>query len=289
MVRGLVMSERSLREIRHYIKSMDTGISIESLTANNMSSSHAHTEYELYFLMEGSRRFLIKNNFYKIVKGDLILIAPDILHKTLDETPSEYKRLVINFPKVLLDNVIGETKAYENLIDEGAIIIRNLSVSNAVMDEISQLEAVAQITPHKSAEFEFISMSVLYKLMYFLVSSESILLSTRINKKENNLISAILEYINCNYTRAITLTELSSKFYISEFHLCRSFKKTTGRTVVEYINYLRIEKSKQILTQSGKTIKDVANICGFKSTSHFNHVFKEYEKINPSQFIKSRK
>lgn len=283
------MVEKGTVRFNRYIKSMNIGVSIENLTGNNMSRSHAHNGYELYFLIDGSRRFLIKNNFYKIEKGDLLLISPGILHKTLDESPSEYKRLVINFPEEILDNVIGKVGVSENFAKKDAIILRDSSVLSTVNEEISFLEDVANNSDNSSGEFEFMSLSVLYRLIYFLTSGKSILPDTKINEKESELISGVLDYINRNYTHSITLNELSVKFYMSEFHLCRSFKKSTGRTIVEYINYLRIEKAKKILSENRKIIKDVAKMCGFKSISHFNHVFKEYENVNPSQFLKSRK
>lgn len=282
------MNGTEIIEIHRYIKSMETGVTVVSLTGNNMNRSHAHRDYELYYLINGSRRLLIKNNFYKMEQGDLLLITPGTLHKTLDESPSEYRRIVINFPPKLLDYVIGEKGAYKSSLEQDAIIIRNANVSEAALNAVYELEAVAQDNGNESGKFELMLLSVLYKLIYFLVSYENILPDTKVYEKNSAYISDILEYINHHYTGSITLTELSSRFYISEYHLCRSFKKATGRTIVEYINYLRIEKAKQLLTESPKTIETVAKMCGFKTTTHFNHVFKEYEKSSPSQFLKLR-
>ena len=54
----------------------------------------------------------IQNNFYKMEKGDILLIAPGVLHKTPDESPAEYERAVINFPPKLLDNIAGNKDMY---------------------------------------------------------------------------------------------------------------------------------------------------------------------------------
>ena len=283
------MSRIENENIHCYIKSMETGVSVDSLMGNNMSRSHTHSGYELYYLIEGNRRLLIKNNFYKMQKGDMLLIAPGILHKMLDEHPPEYKRMVINFPAKLLDDVVGETGVCKNLLEKEAIIVRNEHVSEVALKAISELEIIAQNEENVSGQFEFILLSVLYRFIYFLTSCENILPDTKVYEKKSELISDILEYINQHYTGSITLTELSSRFYMSEYHLCRCFKKSTGRTIVEYINYLRVEKAKQMLTESSKSIQTVAKMCGFKTTAHFNHVFKEYEKTSPSQFLKSRK
>lgn len=283
------MINKNNEGIYRYIKSMETEISIEHVLDNNMSMSHSHNNYELYFLIDGSRRLLIQNNFYKMEKGDLLLIAPGVLHKTLNETPPEYKRIVINFPPKLLDAIAEKSTTYTDFLGKEAIIVRNSELFKSISNNVSHLETIAQENKTDPGAFEFLAASLLYKLIYFLMSENNILPNTKISEKNSNHISDILEYINENYTRTITLTELSTRFYISEFHLCRIFKKFTGRTIVEYINYLRIEKAKIILTTSDTSIKEVAKICGFKTTARFNHVFKEYERTNPSQFIKSRK
>ena len=283
------MNNKSSAKIYRYIKSVETELSIETLAKNNMSRSHVHDKYELYFLIYGKRGLLIKNNFYKLEKGDLILISPGILHKTLDDSPSEYKRIVINFPKKIIENIMQDSEAYKNFAKKDAIIIRDSATSDFARDATSLLESVVWNDDKKPGQFESLLMTILYKFIYFLVSGENILPSTKDNEKKHELISDILEYINRNYTANITLAELSMHFYMSEFHLCRCFKKSMGRTIVEYINYLRIEKAKQMLSESKKPIKEIAKICGFNTTAHFNHLFKEYEKVSPTQFISLRK
>ncbi|MBP3606009.1 MAG: helix-turn-helix transcriptional regulator [Clostridia bacterium] len=281
--------KKSEKETIHlYIKSMETEISVDRIYENNMSRSHTHNTYELYYLMEGSRDLLIQNNFYKMEKGDMLLIAPGILHKTLDASPSEYKRIVINFPKRHLESIMDGEKLYASLIKQEAILIRNTETTKSATAVLSEFENAA-CKEEASGALECFIASMIYKFIYFLTSEKNILPKTEIHEKNNKQICAVLEYINKNYTHAITLTELSSRFYVSEFHLCRNFKRSTGRTVVEYINYLRIKKAKHILTEQKTTIKDAAKACGFKTTAHFNHTFKEYEGMNPSQFLHLRK
>ncbi len=278
-----------LKKINHYIKSSGVEFSLEEFTDNNMSRSHAHNTFELYFLIEGNRRLLLKNNFYQIKKGDILLIAPGVMHKTLNEAPPEYTRLVINFPPSLLENAISKLKLAEKIGSKDAIIVTNPNVYNSTANDISLFEKIIREKGADSADFEFLTTAFIYRLLYVLVSGENVLPDTKISEKNSDRISMILDYINRNYTRQITLTELSSKFFLSEFYLCRSFKKATGRTVVEYINYLRLEKAKLELVESDKPIGEIAKMCGFKSAAHFNHIFKEYEIYPPSRYRNIRK
>ena len=55
-----------------------------------------------------------------------------------------------------------------------------------------------------------------------------------------------------------------------------------------FLSNLRIEKAKHLLTEQKATVKAAAAACGFKTIAHFNHIFKEYEGVNPSQFLRIR-
>lgn len=283
------MLETKIEKFHRYIKPMGVEIALHEFSQNNMSRSHVHNGYEVYFQIKGGRKLLIENEFYRVEKGDILMIAPGVLHKTLDDSPSGYKRIVYNFPRKILDSVIGEKDIYNSFIQKDAIIVRNPDAAKVISGAIEDLETITMGEDEDLGQFELISLSVLFRLICFLVSNKNILPDTKVSEKKSGHLSEVLEYINEHYTESITLTELSAKFYMSEFYLCRSFKKTTGRTIVEYINYLRIEKAKQLLTKHGNTIKATAKLCGFKTTSHFNYIFKEYEKMNPSQFKDLRK
>ena len=276
-------------KINHFIKSSEIEFSLEEFEDNNMSRSHTHNTFELYFLMEGSRRLLLKNNFYRIKKGDILLISPGVMHKTLNTTPPEYKRLVINFPSRLIESIVTKSEFAEKFALKDAIIVTNPEAYDSITKTIEDLEQIIAEKGFENADFEIMTAAYIYKLLYLIVSGENVLTETKIQEKNSERISLILDFLNRNFTHQITLTQLSSKFFLSEFHLCRSFKKATGRTVVEYINYLRLEKAKLMLTETDKPIGEIAKMCGFKSQAHFNHIFREYEIYSPREYRAIRK
>ena len=110
-------------KIHHYIKQSGIEFSYEEFKDNNMSRSHTHNTFELYYLIEGSRKLLLQNNFYQIKKGDILLISPGVMHKTLNAVPAEYKRVVINFPPAILKNIINKSQFAQRLAAKDAIIV----------------------------------------------------------------------------------------------------------------------------------------------------------------------
>lgn len=100
-------------------------------------------------------------------------------------------------------------------------------------------------------------------------------------------LEEVFEYINNNYTKNITLEDLSSRFYISKYYLSREFKKEYGLTIIQYILSRRITHAKSLLRFSNLPIEEIGSSAGIDDASYFNKVFKKLEGITPSAYRKS--
>ncbi len=77
---------------------------------------------------------------------------------------------------------------------------------------------------------------------------------------------------------------ISSGFEISEVHLRRIFKAATGTSPMRYINYLRLEKAKTLLSESSMKISEIANATGFSDPYYFSRIFKKETGVSPASF-----
>lgn len=102
--------------------------------------------------------------------------------------------------------------------------------------------------------------------------------------KHSNVIYRIMEYIKSHYSEKITLEQIAAHVYLSGPHISGMFRKETGQTISEYIQYVRIEKSKLLLQQPAISISDIAAMCGFEEQSYFSRVFKKQTGFSPKQF-----
>jgi len=96
-------------------------------------------------------------------------------------------------------------------------------------------------------------------------------------------IVTILNYINNNLDKKITLDILQKKFFLNKYYLSRTFKKNTGFTIIEYVIYKRIIWAMELLI-SGKTALDVAHTVGFGDYSTFFKAFKNITGCSPSRY-----
>lgn len=104
-------------------------------------------------------------------------------------------------------------------------------------------------------------------------------------KLSSQQLSQVVDYIDSNLDREITLADLSAVVQLSEFHFGRLFKKTTGITPHQYHLQCRVERAKQLLLQ-GTEIAQVAQIVGFSSQGHLNYHFKRQVGVTPKRFLK---
>lgn len=93
-----------------------------------------------------------------------------------------------------------------------------------------------------------------------------------------------VDYINRHYTYRFKIPELAKRCTMSESAYRKQFKLLTGKTPVEYINALKIEKACQLLFNDDMSLQDISDFLGFYSLPYFFKVFKEQTGLTPKQY-----
>jgi len=98
----------------------------------------------------------------------------------------------------------------------------------------------------------------------------------------NELICKILNYIDNNINKKITIEELSLRFYYNRYYIMKLFKKEIGLSLFDYINHLRIYNSVNSINISDKLLIRIAIDNGFYSLEYFSEIFKKIIGVSPS-------
>jgi AraC family transcriptional regulator len=94
----------------------------------------------------------------------------------------------------------------------------------------------------------------------------------------------VLDFIQSNLHKQISLTELAALAGQSRFHFCRAFKKSLGVSPVRHVRALRIEAARNLLTPGGMTIAEVGAAVGFRGATQFSRVFSATMGMTPSKY-----
>lgn len=116
--------------------------------------------------------------------------------------------------------------------------------------------------------------------------------ATYLSIKRNNKFSQILEkakeYIRNNYAREdLSLDEVARSIGISPCYFSFLFKQEYGINYIEYLNKIRLEKAKELLTISDAKSYEVAYLVGFNNPTYFSMLFKKYHGVSPSEYKNS--
>ncbi|WP_099362567.1 AraC family transcriptional regulator [Fredinandcohnia onubensis] len=250
----------------------------------SMILDHIHNDYEIYFQLEGQRKFIIGNEEYHVHDNSLVFINRNVLHKTCAANDSPHKRFVLNFQKSFIS---AETYYLIQLLFENGPTILNVP--------IQQRQLFVELL--KGIQFEYSNNdqqdSTLYiqsLLIQFLIASKRLYEKQRkhvtIGKEstESDLVSSIIKYIHDQFNKSMSLSWLSQKFYVSEHYLCHLFRNVTGCTIVQYVNVVRVNEAKRLLLETNLKIHDIAIKIGFSNHVHFCRVFKKEIGKSPTQF-----
>ena len=101
----------------------------------------------------------------------------------------------------------------------------------------------------------------------------------------NELTCNILEYLNNNINKEITMDELSSLFYFDKTYIMKRFKKDLKISIHEYINIIRIYNS-LIYFRNDNYFLSIGLRNGFNSIEYFSETFKKIIGVNPTTYKK---
>lgn len=245
-----------------------------SVSPMDMGPFHCHDYYEIYFLENGNRRYTIENAVYDIKKYDVVLIPPNVYHKT---NGNAFKRRLLEFSSGYLDKYYTSAAAASML----SCFSADRRVVSLSKDDFEYLAALLDKIRCREPEHCY---ALLAEILIFLGGTGG---TDAIEAAElsGTLTAGILEYIRDNFKSISSIDEIANNFHITKYYLCRLFKKNTGITIMEYMNRLKIENVKALL-RSGtkKSVTDAALESGFNSPIYMSHLFKQTTGMTPREY-----
>ena len=249
---------------------------------------HYHDEFELNFIQnaKGAKR-MIGDHAEEIDDLELVLVGPNLQHGwfTHNCTSKEIKEITIQFHRDLFDSKF--------LKRNQMIFIRNM-FERSLRGILFSKETIQFIMPRLKALSQrsgFDSVLELMSILHDLSTSRNIrtLSDTSFNNIEtltynSRRIELIMNYINHNFDKTITLNEAARIAAMSEVALSRFFKQRTGKTFIDTLNEIRLGNASRMLIETTHSINEIAFKCGFNNISNFNRIFKKKKDCTPKEF-----
>ena len=180
---------------------------------------------------------------------------------------------------------------FHNLIGDEYIIFQNIIQDEdctKLLDELISISTKATTVQHilesKKLAYEFI---ILLTKRY----SKTILDEVHYKKqfKKLDTFHQVIDYLEKHYMEDLSVSELASHFNMSPSYFAHFFKQYAQKSVIEYINEIRITHAKNFLEKEETPISEIALRVGFSDVNYFSRKFKAITCITPTEYKKSLK
>ncbi len=255
--------------------SNDDVFSIANYTTAVQVVPHYHSEFEIYYLLEGNCRYLIDKNIYELSKGDLCIIPPGTIHNTRYEKDN-HKRMLISFPENYLPIALRAaiSKIYFH---------PNSEITQPKIKEI--FDSIDDECTHSDNFSKYAIQNKIHELILLILRNDT---SADAATSESLLVKRAITFIKRNYASNITAEQTAKFCFVSREHLTRTLKRETGFSFKEFLTFYRLKKAEAILKSNPKErIIDVALQCGFNDSNYFSKVYKQKYLCPPSAAKKS--
>ena len=246
---------------------------------------HYHPEIELVYVNGGSGKRQIGSHISYYQHGDLILIGSNLPHCGFtDSLTDNDKETVIQFSPDFLGKNFWELPEMRNikvLLERAKKGIVFQGEDKIMIGE--KIEALSSLTNYKRLLGLLDVLNMLENAKDFtLLNAEGFVLDTEL--EDNNRINVIFNFVKNEFKRNITLEEIANLVSLTVPAFCRYFKKTTGKTFVQFVNEYRLVHAAKLLHQKQISITDVCFESGYNNFSHFNKQFKKFTGKSPSVY-----
>lgn len=143
---------------------------------------------------------------------------------------------------------------------------------SSFINELNRMETLDEINTH------------FYKLFENIVGK----LQERKSTKYDDLVNRVIELVNQKYAdQNLSIESIADLINMSPAYLGRLFRKLANKSVIDYINEVRIEKAKELLQKTSCPINDIVEQIGYTNSQYFYKVFKKMHGVTPNEYRQS--
>lgn len=248
---------------------------------------HAHDYYQIWYIFRGSCRHRIDNKEFILNSSDIIFIPPFSYHSMSDGSDDlivigvDFSEQFFSTTEVDKDLMLYCVKPlYLNQGNKHSVFWADNDIENLILEMFNEF----------ALKHDFYNIIIKINLTKLIIMAERMNNQNDItHSKTEHAISETLKYIHTNFNEKISIQNLCKIANMSETLLSTCFKNITGKTIIEYINTLKINKAKQLLAETDMRITDISYELGFNDGAYFNRVFKKIANLTPNAYRKQKR
>ncbi|WP_433940462.1 helix-turn-helix domain-containing protein [Paenibacillus lautus] len=256
---------------------------------NHNVNRHWHEELEFAVIEEGKADYLIGEEKVQLCQGDGIFINSRIIHGYEAEERAVVPNIVFSPELISGGNQIVYQKFVQPILGSR---ISCLYLSSRVDWQNHILQSLQNVFRLLSSEEETreldiqINISTIWRILYLHQQSCMKLPQTAGFLTTQERLRLMLEFIYENYMESIRLADIASAAKVSKSEALRCFKEGADTSPVDYLIQFRLNKARELLQTTAKTVTEIAAEVGFGNVGYFDRMFKKAFGVTPKNLRK---
>lgn len=248
---------------------------------------HWQDTAEIIYIKKGSGVAQVDLTAFPVHGGDIVFVPPGRLHglRHLRLERMEYENIIFDLSFLGLHTVDICSRKYLAPLERNELLlpIRITPGDNYYQELSACLDENDQLCSQRATGYELGVKGNTLRFLSFLLRLAQLSPQKETRPEDTAKLKAVLQLLEEEYGRAISVEEAAALCGYSQSHFMRWFKQLTGASFTQYLNGFRLEKALQELRNTGKTVLEIAENCGFSNLSNFNRQFKRQFSQTPAQ------
>ncbi|GAB2553878.1 AraC family transcriptional regulator [Gracilibacillus alcaliphilus] len=249
---------------------------------------HRHTAIEIMYVINGTCKIEIDGRIVDLRQQQYIFIYGNVPHRLIIEKNKPCRMLNIEFEWkdaaahfTDMDTLISYDHRLMDMLtaEEDFFVLKD---SSHVYNQLRSL--VLELDLH--ADDNKLPIDILFIQLLTTIAKSRNEQKQQIDETNEWMIHQVLAYIHENYDTEIKVQDLADIVHLHPSYLHRVFKQALGVTINDYMNNLRIEKAKMLLTKTDIPVTEIASYVGINTSQYFSNMFKAATRLTPSQYRK---
>lgn len=266
-------------------------------------------EYILYIIRKGSMYIVENGEKYILTEGDFFLLDPSYIHEGYKGSYCEYyyihfkhsdihkmeESLKASITQEILENrndsLQSNSFSYDIYEKDKLLIPKKYHFSN-YNSFITTSCLLNEAIEHNKNQMENYKILCSCKVLEALIETTRSFVFTEIENlssgvpKSYRKIQELLKYLNTEYANKITSSTIEKQFSCNFDYMNRVFKKLTQKTIFTYLNTVRIDHAKELISTTSLKLSEISIKVGFNDEYYFSKVFKKYTGIPPAVYAR---
>lgn len=181
-----------------------------------------------------------------------------------------------------MSNIFLQTRS--SLSDLNYIFRENEEAKREVFQTVREIHEEMQ---RKDIGYEIAVSVLIKKMMLVLLRNDTKRKLRSVSHPDLMRLKPVLEWVERHSSERMAVEEACRQVNMSYYYFVKFFKKATGMTFTEYVNYKKIKKAERILLTEDLSISEVGEKVGMPNMAHFYKIFKKYNRCSPNEFRKN--